>query len=201
MTPPPPRTLRERTRRAVHSELVDVALELFARDGYDAVTVDQVAAAAGMSRRSLFRYFSSKDALILGKFERQGEQLAQALRERPEGEPAWVALRRMFDASVTYVSDPELGRRTAELMRVVNESSTLRAGYLEKMERAQHLVAEALHDREQGRMTLLDAAALTAAAFAAISVANSHARATDGDLADALDAAMNAIGAADASAG
>jgi AcrR family transcriptional regulator len=187
-------SLRERTRRAVQAELIDVAQALFIERGYESVTVEQIAAAAGMSKRSFFRYFPSKDALVLGKYDRQGEDFAEALRARPKTEQPWTALRRMFDDVVTYISDPQRAERAAELDRIINASETLRAGYLERMQRAQRLIVDELVVRGGGSLSTLDASALVAAAFAAISTAHAHAANTTTSFSDALDATMHAIG-------
>ena len=209
-------TLRERTRRAVQSELLDAGQRLFAERGYEAVTVDEIAAAVGMSKRSFFRYFGSKEALVLGKYDRQGEAFAAALASRPVEEPSWMALRRMFDGVVAYVSDPELARRAAELDRVINSSETLRAGYLERMERAQRLIVEELARRanaggaadETSRLvgarshatSELRRTAMVAAAFAALSTAHRYARANELPLGETLDEAMAAVAAVAATA-
>ncbi len=187
-------TLRERTRRAVQGELLDVAQGLFVEHGYEAVTVEQIATAAGLSKRSFCRYFASKDALVLGKFDRQGEAFAEALTARPLDEAPWESLRRMFDDVVAYVSDPEKARRAAELDRVVNASETLRAGYLERMQRAQQLTVDVLTERSDGALSRLEGAALVAAAFAALSTAHAHAASSGATIADAVDQAMNTIG-------
>jgi AcrR family transcriptional regulator len=186
-------TLRERTRRVVQGELLTVAQVLFVEKGYEAVTVEEIAAAAGMSKRSFFRYFASKDALVLGKYDRQGEAFVEALRARPSEEEPWVALRRMFDDVVAYVSDPEKGRRALALDRVINSSEALRAGYLERMERAQRLIADVLVDRSGRTIDRFEALALVAAAFAAMSTAHAYAADTGRGMDDALDQAMRAI--------
>lgn len=190
-------SLRDRARRAVQAELLGVAQDLFVEHGYDAVTVDQIAAAAGMSRRSFFRYFGSKDALVLGKYERHGEDLADAFAARPDDEPIWQALRRMFDGVVAYVTDPVLSRRAREMARIIGASETLRAGQLERMQRAQRLVVEQVLAREEragrAQFTPVGAAAIVAAAFAALSTASAHARDGGVELATALDEAMRAI--------
>jgi AraC-like DNA-binding protein len=59
-------SLRERTRRAVQAELVEVAQRLFVERGYEQTTADAIAGAAGMSKRSLFRYFRSEEDLVEG---------------------------------------------------------------------------------------------------------------------------------------
>src|SRR5207247_3413148 len=82
-----PIPVRERTRRAVRSELAQLAADLFVEKGYDETTIDDLAAAAGMSKRTFFRYFASKEELVVGKYEILGEQLAEDLAARPAGEP------------------------------------------------------------------------------------------------------------------
>jgi len=190
-------TLRERTRRAVRSELIDAAVALFAEHGYENITVDQIAQAAGISRRSFFRYFGSKEALVLGKFDRLGDEFAQALSARPADEPAWEALRRMFDPVIAYVGDPELGRRAAEVDRIIHSDESLRAGLVERMQRAQALVVDVLRRRpDQGRREDdLALSALVGAAFAALAAASAHSQATGMPLERALDRAMTSIGA------
>ncbi len=196
----PAETLRERTRRAVQAELLEQAQTLFAVYGYEAVTIDQIASAAGMSRRSFFRYFGSKEALVLGKYDRLGEDLAAALAARPANEPAWTALRRMFDAVIAYVADPDLAARAEEMDRVIQSSDALRAGFLERMERAQHLVVDVLASREREArpgqpVSEAGLAALVAAAFAALASARTYSQAKSVDFPTAVDDAMAAIAA------
>ena len=62
-----PMPIRERTRRLAQTELTTVAQDLFLEHGYEQTTVDQIAAAAGMSKRTFFRYFPSKDDLVIDR--------------------------------------------------------------------------------------------------------------------------------------
>src|SRR4051812_32379863 len=80
-----PLPVRERPRRAVRGELTQLAVDLFVEKGYDETTIDDLAAAAGMSKRTFFRYFASKEELVMGKYEVFGEQLAEDLAARPAG--------------------------------------------------------------------------------------------------------------------
>jgi AcrR family transcriptional regulator len=64
--------IREQTRAVVRSLLARTALELFAAKGYDNTTVEEVAAAAGVSRRTLFNYFRNKEDLALSSLSEQG---------------------------------------------------------------------------------------------------------------------------------
>src|SRR3954454_23962679 len=98
-----PVPVRERTRRAVRDELTQLAKELFVEKGYDETTIDHLAAAAGMSKRTFFRYFASKEELVVGKYEVLGEQLAEDLAARPDGEPLWESLRQIFGRFVEHM--------------------------------------------------------------------------------------------------
>src|SRR5436305_7605481 len=91
-----PAPLREQTRSMVRSLLARTAIELFAAKGYDNTTLDEVAAAAGVSRRTLFNYFRNKEDLALSSLAEQGELIASRLAERPADEDAWAALRAAF---------------------------------------------------------------------------------------------------------
>jgi len=186
-------SLRDRARRAVQGELVDVAVRLFIEHGYDEVRVDQIAEAAGMSKRSFFRYFPSKDALLLGKYDRLGEDLAEALAARPRNEATWPALRRMFDGIVDYISDPEHAAQAEEVDRIIHASETLRAGYIERMQRAQERIVVIAVARSEGTIGELEAAAAVGAAFSALSTAHLHAARSGMPLAAALDGAMAAV--------
>jgi len=86
-----PLPVRERTRRAVRDELTQLAKDLFVEKGYDETTIDDLAAAAGMSKRTFFRYFASKEELVVGKYEILGEQLAE---DRPPARPTNPSGRR-----------------------------------------------------------------------------------------------------------
>ncbi|WP_261564947.1 TetR/AcrR family transcriptional regulator [Frankia gtarii] len=143
MEPPP--GLRERTRRAVRSELMTVAMSLFAEQGYDATTIDQIASAAGLSKRSFFRYFASKEEVILVNFEAFGRALADAVGQRPPQEGAWLALRRAFDlVEERNRLDPG---RTFVLLRMLHETPALKAAHLEKQARWRELLVPGVIDR------------------------------------------------------
>src|SRR5579862_1691044 len=95
--PAPRGGVREVARRAVQAEIAGKAMELFLEQGFDRTTIDQVAAAVGMSGRSVFRYFATKEDMVLGDMLEIGRDLAAALEARPAEEPAWEALRRALD--------------------------------------------------------------------------------------------------------
>src|SRR5687768_12464455 len=88
--------LREQTRSVVRSLLARTAVELFAAKGYDDTTLDDVAAAAGVSRRTLFNYFRNKEDLALSGLAEHGELIAARFAERPADEDPWTSLRAAF---------------------------------------------------------------------------------------------------------
>src|ERR1700740_1510997 len=92
--------LRDVTRHAVRDEVLRQAWQLFATQGFEATTVEQIADASGMSRRTFFRYFASKDELVVVTFVETGEKLGADLTERPAEETAWTALRATLGAHV-----------------------------------------------------------------------------------------------------
>ncbi|HKE77001.1 MAG TPA: TetR family transcriptional regulator [Acidimicrobiales bacterium] len=87
-------SLRRRFSAFVTEEIEQLAIGLFAERGYDAVTVEEIAAAAGISQRTFFRYFGSKDDLLLRDQHRRLERLRHALSETPPEEDPRVSLHR-----------------------------------------------------------------------------------------------------------
>ncbi|WP_380173918.1 TetR/AcrR family transcriptional regulator [Kineococcus sp. DHX-1] len=141
-------SLRERTRRAVAGEISAAAFDLFVEQGFEATTVDQIAAAAGLSRRSFFRYFATKEDVLLQSLDATGRQVASALSERPSHEEPWTALRHCFDALVQTVdSDPD---RSFVLLRMLLSSPALRGAHLAKQAAWQELLIAALLERSGG---------------------------------------------------
>jgi AcrR family transcriptional regulator len=109
-------TLRDRAREAIREEVLTRAWLLFAEQGFAATTIEQVAEAAGMSRRTFFRYFSGKDELVAARLLASGDQLAAALEARPGDEPAWQALRAAFAELITKVEEHEEIARPLHVM-------------------------------------------------------------------------------------
>lgn len=79
--------LRERKRRETRQRISDAGLRLFGRQGFDATTVDAIAAEAGISRRTFFHYFNSKDDILLSLQTGLGERLVSELERQPEQGP------------------------------------------------------------------------------------------------------------------
>jgi AcrR family transcriptional regulator len=86
--------LRERHRKRTAADLEEAALALFCEKGFDAVTIDDIAAAADVSRRTFFRYYASKEDVILSDHPKRLDELQAALDRRPADEPTLTALRQ-----------------------------------------------------------------------------------------------------------
>jgi AcrR family transcriptional regulator len=133
-----PPDFRERKRLAARRDISEVAMRLFLEHGYEQTTVDQIAAAAGLSPRSFFRYFATKEDLVVGHLADEGAQLRIALEARPADERPWAALRAAFDTRLReYDATPELLRKTS---RMLQETPSLRARHLEKQLQWQELL-------------------------------------------------------------
>jgi AcrR family transcriptional regulator len=187
--------LRERTRNAVRAQLADAALKLFVEQGFDATTVEQIAAVTGLSRRSFHRYFSSKEDVLGQWFAEMGQQVAAALAARPAQEPAWLALRRAFDDLVQAMSD----RPEARVMtRMMLTTPALHASHLHKYAHWRVLLADVLQQRlTDGGSTpaRISAVALAGAALASLESAQEQ-WVADGNqrpLDELVDEAMNAV--------
>jgi AcrR family transcriptional regulator len=137
--------LRERTRRTVRAELITIGLHLFAVNGYDQTTIEDIATACGLSKRSFFRYFPSKEDLVFGNLEVMGERLAVRVGERPVEEPAWTALRRALDFLISLnQAEPE---RSLQLRLMLRDTPTLNARRLGKQVYWRQLLATQLTSR------------------------------------------------------
>src|SRR5436190_23604573 len=142
-----PLPVRERTRRAIRDELTQLAKDLFVEKGYDETTIDDLAAAAGMSKRTFFRYFASKEELVMGKYEVLGERLAEDLAARPADEPIWASLRQVFGRVVEYFESEARGATVIAMENIVRDHPTLNASYLERVSRMQELILDQARTR------------------------------------------------------
>ncbi len=185
-------SLRQRSRRAVQAELVELAQGLFVERGYESTTVDDIAAAAGMSKRTVFRYFATKEELVLGKYDLLSDELLRRLRERPLGEPLWTSLRRMFDGVVAYFADNAHASRAAAMERVVTSTPALHAAYLHRVSRMQAEVAALACARAKSADDV-GPVAVVGAAFACLAAARAAQASTGRSIELLLDEAMDAV--------
>ncbi|GAB3869496.1 TetR family transcriptional regulator [Dactylosporangium cerinum] len=123
-------SLTERKRQLVRDELTEAALKLLAFQGFEETTIDQMAAAAGVSRRTFFRYFQSKEDVIVEFLSDLGRKLSHSLSTRPATEPPPVALQNALRVFTdTFWEHPEKSQRLANVMV---STPALLARYLER---------------------------------------------------------------------
>ncbi|MEU3724575.1 TetR family transcriptional regulator [Streptomyces sp. NPDC031705] len=100
--------LRESKKLRTRRQLAATALELFLERGFDAVSVADVAAAAEVSKPTLFRYFPSKEDLVLDRFADHQDEAARIVRDRPAGRSPVRAVHEHFLAALAE-RDPITG--------------------------------------------------------------------------------------------
>ncbi|WP_032790013.1 TetR family transcriptional regulator [Streptomyces baarnensis] len=94
--PSAPLGLRERKKRLTYQAVSDAAIAMFLERGFDKVSVAEVAAAADISKPTLFRYFPAKEDLVLHRFADHEDEAARVVAGRPSGDSPLDALRRHF---------------------------------------------------------------------------------------------------------
>ncbi|WP_193607991.1 TetR family transcriptional regulator [Nocardioides lijunqiniae] len=168
-------TLRDHARGAVRDEVMRCAWLLFLEHGFEGTTVDQIAEAAGMSRRTFFRYFAGKEELVLERLVESGQSIADELAARPAAEGAWSALRAAFETIVVLQEQhPEQARPLLVMLRT---EPALRGSVLERRRRWQDVLAPlvaARLPRARGAATGVRASAVTGSALACLEAAQDH---------------------------
>lgn len=120
-------TTRRPDRRDVEARLERAALELFLQSGYDAVTVEQIAQRAGVSRRTFFRYFANKSDLFVADARRRYNHVCEEMQRRPRFEPTFTALCESF------ISAAEFGPEDDEVIALLRSLLDAQPGLAEKV--------------------------------------------------------------------
>lgn len=148
VTTRPELTLAQRKRQLVSDELTEAALQLLAVKGFDAVTVDEIVAAAGVSKRTFFRYFASKEDVVVQFLADMGTGIRAELAARPSDEPPSVALRHAMAVPIDACTDhPDHTERALRVVRLILGTPALHARFLERRLRWSDDLAAELTDR------------------------------------------------------
>jgi AcrR family transcriptional regulator len=127
--------LRERKKRRTRATLIDAAVGLCDRQGFDGTTVDQIAAVAEVSPRTFSRYFATKDAIALALIDEVVENAATELSRQPLELSHMEALRRAYVAMARNTQLASTGALSAErllqILRIVMSSAALRQAAVE----------------------------------------------------------------------
>ena len=173
-------------------ELRLIALRLFAERGFDNTTIEQIAAEAGVSERTFFRYFTTKASVLWSEFETEVETIRASLAAVPDDVPLMDAVRGAVVAANHYHADdvPEM-RLRMHLIATVPALSFSAAEHYEAWERAiSEFAGQRLGQPAESLYPLCVGRAALAACRAAYDRWSARA---DADLTVYLDAALNAL--------
>lgn len=189
-----PATLWDRTRQLASQEILDTALRLFTEQGYDETTIAQIAREAGVSQRTLFRYFGAKEDLLGGNQDRFGQVLMDTITAEPADAGVWEVLR----AGIAAVLELHDSREQAlERFRLLHNTGSLRAGWLEKRLRFQENLLPLIETRMGAAAGNKGAKAhaMIATAFACLDAASITWVANDGkgEIVDLYDECLAAV--------
>jgi mycofactocin system transcriptional regulator len=184
-----------RRRATSRAELEQAAFALFAARGFEGTTVDEIAAAAGIGRRTFFRYFPSKNDIPWGAFEDELERMRVRLKACPPEVPLADALRvALIDFNRVAPAQVPLHRRRMELILRV---PTLLAHSTLRFAAWREVVAEFVAERTGRRPDDLAPQAIAHAVLGVAIAAYEHwLDDPDSDLGALLDDAMRQLSGA-----
>lgn len=181
-------------RAAVRADIAQAAFELTRTRGFHNITVDDMAAAAGVSRSTLLRYFGTKEEAVLSAFDEHAGRFAELLRARPAAENDWTALRRAMEGILDYyMRNPGDG---LEITQLILNTPALYTRQLEKTHSWRPVLTAALAERAglSGPITVA-LEVKVAAALTCMNTAVERWSASDGelDMEQLIDEGFNAL--------
>ncbi len=159
-------SLRERKKQRTRELLIETANRLFLEHGFDGTTVDQIADAAGVSQRTFFRYFPTKDDVVFSKHDERIRRFRALLASQADGHGPAAAVRA---ALAEFARDYQRQRR--ELLRewrIVTGSPLLIARDVEQDLEFEQAIAEALQTGDPDAAAELRARIIAGAIFGAV---------------------------------
>lgn len=188
----PPMGLRERKKLKTRVAIRQATYRLIQEQGYDATTIEQIAEAAEVSPSTVFRYFATKEDIVLT--DEYDPVLEAMLRSRPPAEPPLESVRRMMREALTTVltsEDEELRQRT----RLMAEVPAVRARLTESMSATGKVLSQVLADRTGRSPDDLRIRVFVAAVLGAVREVTLHwsESGQEGDLMAMIDQAMDTL--------
>ncbi|GAB7187845.1 TetR family transcriptional regulator [Kitasatospora sp. Ki12] len=158
-------TLNQRRRDATRLEIARTAAALFAEQGAESTTAEEIALAAGISLRTFYRYFSVKEDAVAPLLAAGGRQWVDQLADSPDDLPLREALERAAVASLTPPDEAgaEMMRWTRSLLRDPRLEGTWQRVHADSEERLRVVLAERCPQGTDPLEIRLAAAAATAA--------------------------------------
>ncbi|MBV9337922.1 MAG: TetR family transcriptional regulator [Solirubrobacterales bacterium] len=147
----PEEGLRERKRRLTRQRISDVATILFGARGFDNVKVSQVAEIVGVSEKTVYNYFPTKESMVLDWADATVESLAQVIRECPPSESLTAAVVRAIKEDMERFQEipDDLVGFLPRFMELIESTPALRAAWLEIYDRIVTVATEALAARAE----------------------------------------------------
>ncbi|ANB10670.1 TetR family transcriptional regulator [Streptomyces ambofaciens] len=130
MSSRPQASLAQRKRQLVADELSEAALQLLALKGFDVVTVDEIVTAAGVSKRTFFRYFASKEDVVVQFLTEMGAGVCSELAARPGEERPSTALKHAVSVPLAACTDHS--DRALRVVQLILRTPALHARFLER---------------------------------------------------------------------
>lgn len=153
----------------VRAAICEAARQLILEHGFEGTTVDAIARAAGMSRRTFFRYFNAKEDVVLWELDQFGLAAARLVADQPESlDPLSALAESLITAAEFFNDQPE---ETLQLLRMADATPSLRTPNLAQQERWTADFAAALRARytfpvDSSRPEIIAAVALSTMAIA-----------------------------------
>jgi AcrR family transcriptional regulator len=136
--------LLKRKQQVVQDAIWNAAIDLFAEKGFDEATVGDIAAIAGVSQRTFFRYFASKSDLMGQSMLAYGELLKEAIKASPKSANAFGVLRTaVLDIAATVTSFP----RTRDVIAISIRYPAAREAQLSRRSEVEEIVAQSFAAR------------------------------------------------------
>jgi AcrR family transcriptional regulator len=161
-------SLRERRKDQTRAEIRAAAVRLAVDDDWERISAEDIAELAGVSPRTFYRYFPTKEAAVVPVLDPNVALFAQSLQARPPEEDLFTALCRAYAHAAA--SDPVRRRETSALVRIFLDVPTLRERWLDSMRSNEEQLAPVIHARAGGRLDELEARLTAAAVVAAVRI-------------------------------
>jgi MFS transporter, DHA2 family, multidrug resistance protein len=180
--------LRERKKARTRATIRSCALRLFREQGYDATTVEKIIDAADVSETTFFRYFPTKEDVVLG--DDYDPRLIEAFQAQPPQVAPVPALRAAFAAAFAGLTGQQLAEQRERIMLTLTVPR-LRAAMLDQISQAMQLLARAMAERAGRRPDDFAVRTVTGAIVgAAVAVSAAITDDPDADLATLIDQAI-----------
>jgi AcrR family transcriptional regulator len=166
-TPAPRAGLRERKKVRTRQAIRAAAYRLFAEQGYDATSVDRIADAAEVSPSTVFRYFPTKEDIVLT--DEYDDEMAEVLRGRPADEQPLASVRFVMHSVIgRMLHDPAMREEMVRREELVRDVPAIRARAHESMSATGRLLGGIIGERTGRPADELEVRVFTAAVFGAL---------------------------------